>query len=322
MTHTENLEKHTYLNKQGNPIKNPRINSEQVLEAYSYLIEKSKGKLTTRILRLTFTDKAKDFTNILCQSGFIKQTKKSNTIKVTYGDGGSEYVSTPNQYTCSYNVSNDITNNRYINTLYNKLESRKDEYGWLYDIIADTISRTTLDGKNINQEFKYKKGRYYASYTGENKDVRKRLKIDGKKTLSYDIKSSVFQLLSYNKVDGIEALNIKGDIYEVIGKEFNLSKEEILQQVFCDVWQQDKRLDIIPFFSTLRTFKYNHGYKMVHTIYQILETKLMNDIYTSLALNKIDFLPMHDSLIFKECDYSKVTEMVKSVTKVEFKIEY
>jgi hypothetical protein len=101
-----------------------------------------------------------------------------------------------------------------------------------------------------------------------------------------------------------------------------MSKSEILSQVFCDVWQQDTRLDVIPFFKSLRGFKYKNGYKFVHYIYQICETRLMDEIYKSLALNKIDFLPMHDSLIFKLSDYGVVTDMVSEITKVEFKIEY
>ena len=91
---------HPYQDKKGNLIKKPRINPNEVLEAYSYLINKTKGRLTTRLLRLTFTDKSKDFTKILTDNNYIKLVKEKNTIKVTLSDGGVKYVSTPNVYNC------------------------------------------------------------------------------------------------------------------------------------------------------------------------------------------------------------------------------
>jgi hypothetical protein len=122
----KSLEQHTYLDKNGVKIKNPKINTSDILNAYTYLITKSKGKLTTRILRLTFTDKAKDFTKVLLDTNYITLIKKSNQIKISFPEGGFKYISTPNVYKCT-DTKVDIKNNRYIQSLYKKLENRKDE---------------------------------------------------------------------------------------------------------------------------------------------------------------------------------------------------
>ena len=251
----DKLQNHTYLSKKGTPIKNPRINKEQVVEAYSYLINELKGKVSQRLLRLSFTDKAKDFTQILLDFGYITEIRKSNTINIQFENGSSQYVSTPTIFSTKHKVSKKtISENRYITNLYNKIKT-KPEYEYLTSVIKDTLSRTTLDGEQIGTDIKYNKGRYYAPYTIMSKSNRKRLLIDGEKTSSYDIKSSIIQLLSKNSIEGIIPMTLTEDFYKDMKEEYNLSKREVLKQVFCHQSVQDVRLNRIPFFSSLRDFK-------------------------------------------------------------------
>jgi len=319
----EKLKGHTYLSKKGEPIKNPRINYKQVLETYSYLITKMKGKVSQRVLRLAFTDKTKDFTNVLLEDGFITKVRDSTTIRINFEDGTNKYVSTPAMFELNKKVkmSCDVLENRYINSLYRKIKT-KEEYQWLSKQIEETLSRTTLDGESIGTDIKYKKGRYYGPHSTMPKETRKRLEIDGEETKSYDIRHSIFQLLSKNTIEGIMPMWTDKDFYRKMYKDFGLTKEELLKQVFCHQSQQTKSLDTIPFFSSLRDFKINNGYKMVHYIYQLCETKLMTDIYQMLRMNKIDFLPMHDSVIFKKSDLGRVLEIVDMTTDIQFKVEY
>ena len=325
----EKLKGHTYLSKTGEPIKSPRINYEQVLETYSYLITKMKGKVSQRVLRLAFTDKAKDFTNVLLDDGFIKLKKQSSTIKIKFEDGSKQYVSTPNIFEIDRTISdtkmsNTIQENRYLNSLYNKIKT-KEEYQWLTEVIEDTLSRTTLDGESIGTDIKYKRGRYYGPYSQMSKNDRRRLKIGGEKTKSLDIKFSIFQLLSKNKIEGISRnydIDLYDDFYGAMKNDFGLDKEELLKQVFCHQRQQLRDMDISNFWYSLRTFKEKYGYKMVHYIYQLCETKLMTDIYQMLRMNSIEFLPMHDSVIFKESDLDRVLQIVDMTTDIQFKVEY
>lgn len=314
----EKLKNHTYLNKQGNPIKNPKINHEQVLEAYSYLIHLTKGSLSTRLLRLTFTDKAKTFTQILEDTGYIQLVKPTNTIKIKFEDGTTQYVSTPNKYSSIRTIRN-IEENRYIKSLWKKLDSRKDEYQWLLDSMSETLSKTTLDGESIGTDIKYKKGRYYGPHTNIKKEERKNLRIDGKRTLSYDIMSSVFQLLSINKIEGIEPITFEE--LDDIKLKLQITKCELIKQIFCNPYLQDVRLDKWPFFKSLKSFKYDNGHKMVYYLYQKCETTLMNNIYETLTLNKISYLPLHDCVIIKETDYGVMSDIIREITNVKFKIE-
>lgn len=319
----EQLKSHTYLDKNGNPIKNPRIQYKQVLEAYSFLINNSRdGKVSTRLLRLAFTDKANTFTKILLQTEYIKLKGLSRSIKISLTDSNDKWLRLSPQYTCSNEVT-DIKGNIYIERLIKKLKQPKNnKYQYILDAISDTLSRTTLNGESIDTNFTYKKGRYYGAWTTMSKETRKKLRIDNTKTLSYDIKSSVIQLLSYNKIDGIIPMDNISDFYGEIESKFGLKKEDIIRNIFCHPKQQDKKLDYYPFFLTLRGFKYEFGYKTVHTIYQMLETELMGRIYETLTLNNIDFLPMHDAFIFKQTDYSNVGILLAEITNVKFKLEY
>lgn len=319
----ERLKGHTYLNKKGEPIKNPRIKYEEVLEAYSYLITILKGKVSQRILRLAFTDKSKDFTNILLDTGYIKKLRESNTISIKFEDGTSKYVSTTNVFSNTKEIKK-VKENKYIDSLYKKIKV-KEEYQWLTEKIEDTLSRTTLDGKQIGTEIQFNKGRYYGPHSIMSKEIRKRLRIDNEETHSLDIRFSIFQLLSKNNIEGIKPISnitLNNDFYKRMERDFGLDKEELLKQVFCHQSQQVKELDIVPFFSSLRDFKIKYGYKFVHYVYQLCETKLMTEIYQLLRMNSIDFLPMHDSVIFKVKDTDRVLDIVNQITRIEFKLEY
>jgi hypothetical protein len=327
----DKLQNHTYLNKKGTPIKSPRINKEQVVEAYSYLINVLKGKVSQRLLRLAFTDKAKDFTQILVDFGHITKVRESNTISIRFEDGTSKYVSTPMMFSTEHKVSKKvISENRYITSLYKKIKV-KEEYSQLTGFIEETLSKTTLDGEQIGTDafgvlppcsITFTKGRYYGPHSMMSKNTRKRLKIDGEKTHSYDIKHSIFQLLSKNNVQGIIPISLSSDFYKNMEEQYGLNKGELLKQVFCHQAQQDVRLDTIPFFSSLRDFKRQNGYKFVHYVYQLCETKLMTEIYQMLRMNEVDFLPMHDSVIFKQSDRLKVEDIIQQCTTIEFKLEY
>jgi hypothetical protein len=48
----------------------------------------------------------------------------------------------------------------------------------------------------------------------------------------------------------------------------------------------------------------------------------MTDIYQMLRMNSIEFLPMHDSVIFKESDLDRVLQIVDMTTDIQFKVEY
>ena len=318
----EKLKGHTYLSKTGKEVKNPKIDYKQVVEAYTYLIKSLNGKVSQRVLRLAFTDKAKAFTQILLDDGFISKVKECNIINIRFENGSSKYVSTPITFASDNKVSKKtIKNNKYISALFNKIQT-KPEYTKLTNIIKDTLSRTTLDGKHLGGELKYNKGRYYGAHTTMPKETRKRILIDGEKTHSYDIKSAIFQLLSKNKIKGITPLAMTTGFYEEMKEKYNLSKKEVLKQVFNHPAQQNVLLDEIPFFSSIKRFKYKYGYKFAYKIYQECEIHIMNDIYQYLSTMEIDFLPMHDSVIFKQSDKERVLDLISSITTIEFKLEY
>ena len=317
----QKLKSHTYLDKKGNPIKKPRINYEQVLDAYTYIIQNGEGRVSKRLLRLAFTDKEKDFTEVLKETGYIKELKQSRKVKIELEGGRVEFISSPTVFSCDKReVSKE--DNRYIQSLLKKLDKRKGEFGWFLENIKDTLSRTTYEGKEVSTDVKYTKGRYYTDYTSLPKEQRMKLKIDGKKTTSLDIKSAVIQILSKNYVEGITPMVMTDTLYKDIEKETGLDKEGILKSIFCHPKQQPKELDIYPFFSSVKNFKYNNGYKFIHYVYQWLETRTMNSIYELLCMNGIDVLPMHDSIIIKEEDTERVMEFIKMVTSLTFKKEY
>lgn len=185
--------------------------------------------------------------------------------------------------------------------------------------IENTLSKTTLNGENINTDVKYKKNRFYSNYTQFSKEDRLKLKIENESVKSIDIKASTIQLLiKSGTVDDNQLLkeSQRPTFWEDISKEFDMNKDKFKKRFisFINGDYFDKKLyfRFETFFSKIQSLKKELGYKQVSRIYTELEKDLMFEVYEDCILNKIPFIPMHDEVIVKKSNANHILSLFKN----------
>jgi hypothetical protein len=339
LTTISQLKSFPYVNLKGETIKNPRIKADEVLQMFAWLLTKQESySIDVRLLRAVFTDKASQFMSILKSSGAILELSPARHIVIGKENGGTEYYTIPAKYGTSFlQLEGNIEDNSYYKRFVDKVKNNKNfnKYQDILDIldnVTNTLSSSTIDGESISTEIKYKKGRFYSNYTSFSKEKRQNIKIDNTSTISFDIKSSVIQLLTKNIIAGIEGqqelidiINNGGDVYEFFAKKVGKTRDEVKKDVIKQIFMHPSQMSAdylnIEFFKSVQKFKYDNGYKTIYKIYSFLERKLMIDIYNSMIMNNIKFLPMHDAIIVKSTDKEKVNSIIKDTTSIIFTIE-
>lgn len=198
--------------------------------------------------------------------------------------------------------------------------------------IEDTISRSTIDGKPLPFNFlKKKKNRIYSNYSCLPKETRTNIHIDNKPTVSLDLTSASLQILSQTNFGyGLDHklyfdfIN-SDDFYTDQANKLGLTRDEVKilwnKSIFGEWFSTDKRLieQYPEFFNILRRYKRKNGYSQLSSLYFKLEYDIMSEIMSISALNKKDYLPLHDCLIVKEEDVSYISKLFIE-KKLKFKI--
>jgi len=304
-------------------------------EFIGWVLHQNKNQFFSyRTMRQIFGSKKYEKTiSTLLENNDLKLIRASKVFEVE-GLGGSRIVlRTKAKYATKSKVTN-INDNPYYQKLMLLLENNKvsSKDSLIISQIKKTIAVSTIDGKAIDMEyFKKKTHRYYSDYVGLPKETRKKIKIDGKKTISIDLKSSVIQLLSKSKLNGSFDNQLyfdylyNPDFWLFQSKKLGLTREETKELWVSSIFgfKQDSRLETLYpiFFQNIKNIKIKFGYKFVSKIYFALEEEIMTEIMTELAINNKYFLPVHDCIIVQENEYGFVSDIFKNY-KLKFSIEY
>lgn len=229
----------------------------------------------------------------------------------------------------------DITTNSYhrkLQELYqaNRITDKKDLL--IINAIQSTLERSTLNGQKLDLNYLKKiKDRLYSDYSTLGSETRSQILIDNQKTISIDLTATVLQLLSQTNFgygfdqklyfDFMQSTDFWSDQAIILKIPRQEVKELWSKVLFGDWYCIDTRLtsQYPLFFNNVKKFKNKFGYKEMSRFFFHLEWVEMSDIMMNLAINKIDFLPIHDCLIVKVSDCELVSNLFEN-KNLKFKI--
>ena len=309
-----------------------KIKQQQKEEFIQWNISINKGKLFSYSTLNKVLNKFESIRDQMIEDNKISLIRR-NSFKVI--KNGDSLLKT--QYKAIYHTDTKIKDIKY-NPYYIKLNKLM-ELGKLRSndtliikSIKKTLELSTINNQPIETKYlKYKGNRLYYDVTNLPKELRKLIKIRGNKTISFDLSAAQLQLLGtidfgygYDNKLFFFIKNSK-DIWGDLAKQNCLTREEIKDKFIKSIngrFVYPEIRQIFPqFFFNLDCFKKELGYKAVSELYFQIEKDIMSNIMTELAINNINFLPIHDCLIVEEKNYEVVSNSFKR-NNLKYKIEY
>ena len=298
----------------------------------NWVIQENDGKLFSYNTMSKVLGRYENIKEDMIKEGTILRKRMNGFNKVVYGDTVITIF-----YKSIYSSNSklgDFSNNPYLRKLKVLFKDKKlnKKESLIISSIIETMSKTTLEGAPLPLTYIKKKGdRIYYDVTNLKKEERKKIKIDGNKTIGIDLSAAQLQLLSktnfgfgYDNHLFFLSTNSQ-DIWGDISKKMGISRDKTKEMFITSIngrYHHPEVVKLFPtFFHNLYKYKKEHGYKAISQLYFKLENLVMEEIMLNLALNNINFLPIHDCLIIEEKNYSFVSSLFSGL-KLKYKIEY
>jgi len=309
-----------------------KIKQQQKEEFIQWNISINKGKLFSYSTLNKVLNKFESIRDQMIEDNKISLIRR-NSFKII--KNGDSLLKT--QFKAIYHTNikiKDIKYNPYylkLNKLMELGKLRSDDT-LIIKSIKKTLELSTINDQPIETKYlKYKGNRLYYDVTNLPKEERKKIKIDGNKTISFDLSASQLQLLGTMDFGyGYDHrlfffINSSKDIWGDISKKMGISREKTKEMFIKSIngkFVYPEIRQIFPqFFFNLDCFKKELGYKAVSELYFQIEKDIMSNIMSELTLNKINYLPIHDCLIVEEKNYSFVSSLFQT-QNLKYKIEY
>jgi len=309
-----------------------KIKQQQKEEFIQWNISINKGKLFSYSTLNKVLNKFESIRDQMIEDNKISLIRR-NSFKII--KNGDSLLKT--QFKAIYHTNikiKDIKYNPYylkLNKLMELGKLRSDDT-LIIKSIKKTLELSTINNQPIETKYlKYKGNRLYYDVTNLPKEERKKIKIDGNKTISFDLSASQLQLLGTMDFGyGYDHrlfffINSSKDIWGDISKKMGISREKTKEMFIKSIngkFVYPEIRQIFPqFFFNLDCFKKELGYKAVSELYFQIEKDIMSNIMSELTLNKINYLPIHDCLIVEEKNYEIVSNLFKR-NNLKYKIEY